>query len=64
VQQVDGGSGHSGKSAPAIHLGLGAIAADADLPLAIAYRDRAGAIHHVTATVRPGRWTIALGGSR
>ncbi|HEX3474258.1 MAG TPA: CRTAC1 family protein [Kofleriaceae bacterium] len=63
VQQVDGGSGHSGKSAPAIHLGLGAIAAGADLPLAIAYRDRAGAVHHVTATVRPGTWTIALGGS-
>lgn len=64
TQQVDGGSGHSGKSAPVIHVGLGATAAGADLPLAIAYRDRTGAVQHVTATVRPGSWTLALGGSR
>jgi len=64
TQQVDGGSGHSGKSAPVIHVGLGQLAADADLPLAITYRDRAGAIQHVAATVRPGSWTIVLGGLR
>jgi enediyne biosynthesis protein E4 len=61
TQQVDGGSGHSGKSAPVIHVGLGALAAEAALPLAISYRDRAGAVHHVTTAVHAGSWTIVLG---
>jgi hypothetical protein len=61
AQQIDGGSGHSGKSAPVIHAGLGPVAAGTELPLAIAYRDRTGAIHRVTASVRAGSWTIALG---
>ena len=61
TQQVDGGSGHSGKSAPVIHVGLGQLASDRELPLAIRYRDRAGVIRHVATTVGLGSWTIALG---
>jgi hypothetical protein len=61
TQQVDGGSGHSGKSAPVIHVGLGQLAADRELAVAIDYRDRSGAVRHVTTVVRPGRWTVVLG---
>jgi hypothetical protein len=64
TQQVDGGSGHSGKSAPVIHFGFGQLAADRELPVAISYRDRAGAVHHVTTAVRPGSWTVVLGDPR
>lgn len=63
TQQVDGGSGHSGKSAPVIHQGLGQVAADLPLPVAISYRDRTGVVRRVTTVVRPGSWTIALGDS-
>jgi hypothetical protein len=40
--QVDGGSGHSGKRAPEIHLGLGRELANSDIEVEIAWRDRAG----------------------
>ncbi|HEX7842345.1 MAG TPA: FG-GAP-like repeat-containing protein, partial [Kofleriaceae bacterium] len=63
TQQVDGGAGHSGKSAPVIHVGLGQIAADRALPLDIRYRDRTGAVRRVAATVRAGSWTVVLGDS-
>jgi hypothetical protein len=63
TQQVDGGAGHSGKSAPVIHIGLGQIAADRALPLDIRYRDRTGAVHRVATTVHAGNWTVVLGDS-
>ena len=62
-QQVDGGAGHSGKSAPVIHVGLGALAGDPALPVTIDYRDRTGAVRRVTTAVHAGSWTIVLGGS-
>jgi hypothetical protein len=61
TQQVDGGSGHSGKSAPVLHVGLGSLPADRALPVEITYRDRGGAVRHVTLALRPGTWTVALG---
>jgi hypothetical protein len=63
TEHVDGGAGHSGKSAPVIHVGLGQLSVDRELPLAITYRDRAGAVRRATATVRAGSWTIVLGDS-
>ncbi len=63
TQQVDGGAGHSGKSAPVIHVGLGQLAADRELPVTIRYRDRTGAVRRVTTAVRAGSWTLVLGDS-
>jgi hypothetical protein len=40
--QVDGGSGHSGKRAPEIHLGLGREFPNPDIDVEIAWRDGAG----------------------
>lgn len=40
--QVDGGSGHSGKRAQEIHLGLGREYPNADVDVEIAWRDAAG----------------------
>jgi hypothetical protein len=40
--QVDGGSGHSGKRAPEIHLGLGRELPHSDIDVEMAWRDRAG----------------------
>ena len=61
-QQVDGGSGHSGKSAPAIHWGLGTVAPDARIRAEIRYRDRRGAIRTEHIAVTPGVWTVRLPG--
>jgi hypothetical protein len=60
AHQVDGGSGHSGKSAPVIHVGLGQLPADRALPIDVQYRDRGGAVRHVTMALPPGTWTVLL----
>jgi hypothetical protein len=62
TQQVDGGAGHSGKSAPAIHVGLGAAAPDTPLPVEIRYRDRTGAVRRRSLSLRPGTHTLELAG--
>ena len=61
VGQVDGGAGHSGKRAPAIHVGLGAIAADTPVRVDVRWRDRRGESREAGFDVRPGQWTIVLG---
>jgi enediyne biosynthesis protein E4 len=60
AEQVDGGSGHSGKSAPVLHFGLGAIASDQALPVRIRYRDRHGSVRDVSLSMTPGAWTVSL----
>lgn len=60
VQQVDGGAGHSGKSAPVLHFGLGDAAPERALPIAIRYRDRGGVVREVTLSATPGAWTVSL----
>jgi len=60
VQQVDGGNGHSGKSSPDLHFGLGTIGTHA-LPIAVDWRDRSGAIRHYETNLEPGWHTIYLG---
>jgi enediyne biosynthesis protein E4 len=64
VQQIDGGSGHSGKSAPVLHFGLGAEPPDRALPVTVRYRDRTGAVRETTLSATPGAWTVSLAGGR
>jgi enediyne biosynthesis protein E4 len=59
-QELDGGSGHSGKSAPVVHFGLGDAPPDRALPVKIRYRDRGGVVRELDASVTPGAWTISL----
>ncbi|MBS0248459.1 MAG: CRTAC1 family protein [Proteobacteria bacterium] len=56
---VDGGSGHGGRRAPEIHLGLGAVAADRVFDVAIDWRDVHGP-HSTTIKLKPGRHHIVL----
>lgn len=58
--RVDGGSGHSGKRAPEIHLGLGRVTDGATLTVEVAWRDVEGA-HRRNLRLAPGRHRIVLG---
>jgi hypothetical protein len=60
VQQVDGGNGHSGKSSPDLHFGLGAVGPQS-LRVALDWRDRKGKIRHVETSLAPGWHTVLLG---
>jgi hypothetical protein len=61
VSQVDGGSGHSGKRAPTIHLGLGRDPPDA-LKVQLTWRDRSGGLQEESILVTPNQWyTVELG---
>lgn len=59
---VDGGSGHSGKRAPDIHLGLGDIPADVLLNVDLQWRGGDGKLRSHTLQVPPGWHTVYLGG--
>jgi hypothetical protein len=59
VAQVDGGSGHSGKRAPEVHVGLGSVAADTPVTIAISWRTADG-LQHASAVVRPGWHAVWL----
>jgi hypothetical protein len=61
VSQVDGGSGHSGKRAPDIHLGLAAVEPDALLKVDVRWRDTDGALLSHTLQIAPGWHTVWLG---
>ncbi len=60
VRQVDGGNGHTGARSPDLHIGLGALAADAELEVEITWRDREGEVHRDALTLRPGWHTVVL----
>jgi hypothetical protein len=62
VDDVDGGSGHSGKRAPLVHFGLGDLPADAALKVRISWR-AAGTVQTLDTVVAPGRHVIVLPGS-
>lgn len=57
---VDRGTGHAGVRSPAVHFGLGSTAAEADVQVAIDYRDRAGRSGRVEIAVKSGWHTIVL----
>jgi len=61
VAQVDGGSGHSGRRSPDIHLGLGDVPAGAKLNVELKWRDHTGKAHVSTIMLAPGWHTIRLG---
>jgi hypothetical protein len=61
VSQVDGGSGHSGKRAPDIHLGLGNISASALLNVDVRWRGTDGKLRARTLQLTPGWHTVWLG---
>jgi enediyne biosynthesis protein E4 len=60
VKQVDGGNGHSGKSSPDLHFGLGALGHQ-ELRVAFDWRNRQGKIQHQEALLAPGWHTVILG---
>jgi enediyne biosynthesis protein E4 len=59
---VDGGSGHSGRRAPQIHLGLGKVAPNEVFDLKISWRDTNGP-HVASVSATPGRFQMVLGES-
>lgn len=63
TEVVSGGEGHSGKSAPEIHFGLGGFPADAPITAEIVWRDRLGT-HRRSLPVQPDRMTVELRSER
>jgi hypothetical protein len=61
VSQVDGGSGHSGKRAPDIHLRLGKVEAGALLKVEVRWRGADGKMRSRTLQLTPGWHTVWLG---
>ncbi|MBI3869323.1 MAG: CRTAC1 family protein [Verrucomicrobia bacterium] len=61
VAQVDGGSGHSGRRSPDIHLGLGQSSSTASLDVEIKWRDIAGQVQQTHLGLAPGWHTVLLG---
>jgi hypothetical protein len=61
VDQVDGGSGHSGKRAPELHFGLGRLAPGTTLRVDLRWRDGNGRVQSQTLRLATGRHTILLG---
>jgi hypothetical protein len=61
VAQIDGGSGHSGRRSPDIHLGLGKINPAAKLDVEVKWRDPAGQVRQTTLKLAPGWHTVLLG---
>jgi hypothetical protein len=61
VAQVDGGSGHSGRRSPDIHIGLGRLDPAVQLPVQVTWRDTAGRFRQTTLHLAPGWHTVVLG---
>jgi hypothetical protein len=59
--QVDGGSGHSGKRSPDLHIGLGEIPPDAMLRVSLAWRNSSGQVIRKQISIKPGWHTVELG---
>lgn len=57
--RVDGGSGHSGKRSPEVHIGLGDSTGPADVR--IRWRDRTGEVREQSLRLAPGRHDLRLG---
>ncbi len=59
--QIDGGSGHSGRRSPDIHLGLGRVDANQPVRVELKWRDLAGQPQRTELRLRPGWHTVRLG---
>jgi enediyne biosynthesis protein E4 len=60
--QVDGGNGMAGVRSPELHFGLGSLSNGAHIRVELRWRNRSGEIEEHTFQMRPGRWSIMLGG--
>ena len=60
VAQVDGGSGHSGRRSPDIHIGLGKLDPAIKLDVQVKWRDTAGQFQQTTLKLAPGWHTVLL----
>ena len=61
VAQVDGGSGHSGRRSPDVHLGLGKLDSAEPLSVELKWRDQAGKAQETILKLVPGWHTVVLG---
>jgi hypothetical protein len=61
IGQIDGGSGHSGRRSPDIHLGLGKGDANQTVRVELKWRDTAGHPQHTELQLTPGWHTVRLG---
>jgi hypothetical protein len=61
VAQVDGGSGHSGRRSPDIHIGLGKLDPAIKLNVQVTWRDTAGQFQQTKLQLTPGWHTVLLG---
>lgn len=59
--QVDGGSGHSGRRSPDIHLGLGQVNPKTPLQVTLKWRDIHGGFRETILKLLPGWHTVLLG---
>jgi hypothetical protein len=58
---VDGGNGHSGKSSPELHFGLGSTSPNKQLRVEVRWRDPGGEVNHEFLALTPGWHTVVLG---
>jgi hypothetical protein len=61
VGQIDGGSGHSGRRSPDIHLGLGQLSSTEKLDVELTWRDLHGHPQRINLKLAPGWHTVRLG---
>ncbi|MFN0058953.1 MAG: CRTAC1 family protein [Planctomycetota bacterium] len=61
VDEVDGGSGHSGKNASELHFGLATQPRERTVTVEIRWRDATGAKQHAQLDLPPGWHTVMLG---
>jgi hypothetical protein len=61
VAQVDGGTGHSGRRSPDIHIGLGQLPAGTMLDVELDWRDIHGEVQRTVLKLNPGWHTVLLG---
>jgi enediyne biosynthesis protein E4 len=61
--QIDGGSGHAGRSSPQIHMGLGSMPQDKSVAVTLMWRDTHGRVQKRMIDVTPGWHTVVLGSS-
>jgi hypothetical protein len=61
VAQVDGGTGHSGRRSPDIHIGLGKLDPTIKLNVQLTWRDTAGQFQQTKMQLVPGWHTVLLG---
>jgi hypothetical protein len=60
IDEVDGGSGHSGKRSPELHFGLGSVAATTPIHVGLRWRGTDARTHAVQLTLTPGIYTVVL----